>query len=148
MPIIAWKCSWKWAHFVLEGLLYNFIRDRSLFPILECSTRKSQLFLLNGPSRWYLIEASTLRSSRRLTFLTWSWCTLNPISHLNSWIWKSISFHLTTLDIISSITYYFKLRNVVTIYYISHILSTNINWLYGHYRTLPTIIGKKFFKYT
>jgi hypothetical protein len=49
----------------------------------------------------------------------------------------------TTLDMIFSVTYYLELHNVVSICCIYLIVYQHmLNWLYGHYRALTTLLGK------
>ena len=48
-----------------------------------------------------------------------------------------------TLNILLSVTYYLELCNAITICCIYHIYQRVLNWLFGHYRTLTTLLGKK-----
>ena len=38
----------------------------------------------------------------------------------------------TTLNIVNNVTYYLELRNVISIYCISHVSPKKLNWLYKH----------------
>ena len=49
---------------------------------------------------------------------------------------------LTALKIISSVIDNLELRDAISIYCISHILRTNVKWLFNHYRALTLSICK------
>ena len=55
---------------------------------------------------------------------------------------KWIPTKLATLNMIFSVTYYLELHNDITIYFMSHFLSINVNWLFEYYRTLISLLGK------
>jgi hypothetical protein len=86
------------AHFVLEYLLYNPIRDKfsSLFAnvvpgSLKCSFQLDQLVSIS----LYLIKATALCHSKEIIDKKPSWCTFNPISLFGFLNFKinSISYH-------------------------------------------------------
>ena len=47
---------------------------------------------------------------------------------------------------IFSVTYYPELPNATSTYYTFHIYLQMLNWLFGHYRTLTTLLGKTIFQ--
>ena len=48
---------------------------------------------------------------------------------------------ITTLNIIFRVTYYLELRNAMTVYYTSHFFyQQRLNWLFGHHKTLTTLL--------
>ena len=44
---------------------------------------------------------------------------------------------------IFSVTYYSELYNAISTYYTSRVYQQLLNWLFEHYRTLTTLLGKK-----
>ena len=51
----------------------------------------------------------------------------------------------TILYMIFSVTSYLKLQNAITISYTSHFFNQQrSNWLFGNYRTLTCLLGKKY----
>ena len=79
-------------------------------------------------------------------------CCLEPLSHLKGHSYDksenaaAVGNHVhegTTLDMIFSATYYLELHNVISIYCIYLIVYQHMsNRLFGHYRTLTTLLGK------
>jgi hypothetical protein len=49
----------------------------------------------------------------------------------------------TTQNMIFNVTCYLELHNAILVYCASHFLPTMIDWLFGHYKTLTSLLGKK-----
>ena len=56
---------------------------------------------------------------------------------------KFSSWWAATQHMIFSVTYYLELHNDVIVYCAYHFDLSWSNWLFGHYRTLTSLLGRK-----